>query len=293
MAQDGPYHEGERAVQERAEVGEMARRIGRGIRDEIPAAAAAFLAEQRFAVLGWRDDGDPRGGVWASPMSGEPGFMAASSPNTVAVRATLAAGDPLAARARPPSQVGLIAIDFATRRRMRVNGEASGELDRFELRTRQVYSNCPKYIQARELRRGPAGGGQPLESSSLSAAQAALVTGADTFFIATHHESGGADASHRGGRPGFVHVSAGRDALSWPDYPGNNMFQTLGNLVADGRAGLLFIDFDTGSTLQLSGSARTIWEPERVVDFHIDRVVELPSALPLRWRFLDASPFNP
>ena len=290
MAPDGPYHAGERAVQERAGAGEMALRIGRGIRAEIPPAAAAFLAEQRFAVLGWLDQ--DAGGVWASAIHGEPGFLTASSASTVAVRGTLSPGDPLASRERVPAELGLIAIDFATRRRMRVNGTARGDLAGFEIATRQVYSNCPKYIQARELRRASAAP-VPSESESLSASQAALIAAADTFFIATRHEQAGADASHRGGRPGFVQVSPGRDALSWPDYPGNTMFQTLGNLEVDGRAGLLFIDFDTGSTLQLTGTAGIAWEAERRIDFAIDRVVEIGDALPLRWRFVDASPFNP
>ena len=45
------------------------------------------------------------------------------------------------------------------------------------------------------------------------------------------------------------------NTLWWPDYPGNNMFNSLGNLVMDDAAALLFIDFTTGSTLRLSGVA--------------------------------------
>ncbi len=111
----------------------------------------------------------------------------------------------------------------------------------------------------------------------------------------------GADASHRGGNPGFVRVlDASR--LAWPDYSGNRMFQTLGNLARDGRAGLLFIDFDTGRTLQLTGRATVDWDEERargfagaerVVDFEIDRVVEIGGRAELRYRLLGRSPFNP
>ena len=71
-----------------------------------------------------------------------------------------------------------------------------------------------------------------MRSSSLSAAQRARIGAADTFFIASAHPEGGADASHRGGRPGFVRVT-GQRSLAFPDYPGNNMFNTLGNLTAD------------------------------------------------------------
>ena len=83
------------------------------------------------------------------------------------------------------------------------------------------------------------------------------MSSADTFFLGTQHPDRGADASHKGGDPGFVRVE-GTDVL-WPDYAGNNMFNSLGNLAVDPRAALLFIDFDTGGVLQLSGTAELEW----------------------------------
>ncbi|HWM88711.1 MAG TPA: pyridoxamine 5'-phosphate oxidase family protein [Kofleriaceae bacterium] len=281
-----PYHAGEIEVQERVAVRAMAERIGRSIRAEIPPVAAEFLAGQRFAVLGWAD-GDGR--VWASAVAGEPGILQAAPSGAVLVRAAPAAGDPLGAASA--GEMGLLAIDLAGRRRMRVNGWMSPVPGGFEIHPHQVYANCPKYIQAREQVAGPARPGDAALSSSLVSAQADLIARADTFFIASYHPEGGADASHRGGAPGFVRVQDG--GLSWPDYKGNSMFQTLGNIAADGRAGLLFVDFDTGSTLQLSGSAAISWDGERRVEFRVERVVEIASALPLRWRFIDHSPFNP
>jgi hypothetical protein len=290
----GPYHEGELAVQERAGVSDMARRIGRMVRAEVPPVAADFLAQQRLIVMGWVDDGDGR--VWASPLAGEPGFIAPDGSGLLAIGASLVPGDPLARRARPPAHVGLLAIDLATRRRMRINGAAIGERpDVFAVLPDQVYSNCPKYIQARELVPGapsPAPG-PATHGASLTGAQAALIARADTFFIATVHPQAGADASHRGGRPGFVQVADDGSSLSWPDYAGNAMFQTLGNIASDGRAGLLVIDFESGSILQLSGTAHIVWQPERRVELRIERTVEVPAGLPLRWRFVAASPFNP
>jgi ferredoxin-NADP reductase len=96
------------------------------------------------------------------------------------------------------------------------------------------------------------------------------------------------DASHRGGDPGFVTVvDDGRLAI--PDYPGNNHYNTIGNLELDPRAGLLFVSFATGSLLQLTGRVTVDWHPdaathaERVLHFDVDEVVEQPSVLPLRW----------
>ena len=64
----------------------------------------------------------------------------------------------------------------------------------------------------------------------------------------------------------------------------------------------LFLDFETGSTLQLIGEAHIIWDAseiakhngaERLVSFRIERVVEIENRLPLRWEFESYSPFNP
>jgi predicted pyridoxine 5'-phosphate oxidase superfamily flavin-nucleotide-binding protein len=124
---------------------------------------------------------------------------------------------------------------------------------------------------------------------------------ADTLFIASVHATRGADASHRGGQPGFVRVLDER-RLRVPDYAGNNMFQTLGNIATDPRVGLLFVAFDTGTTLQLTGRARILWEvsdraglpgAERAVEVEVDEVVEIAGQGPLGWRFVEYSPFNP
>jgi predicted pyridoxine 5'-phosphate oxidase superfamily flavin-nucleotide-binding protein len=121
----------------------------------------------------------------------------------------------------------------------------------------QAYGNCPKYIHSRRLEHVHSPGVSVQQSSALGAAHVGLITHADTFFLGTVHPTRGADASHRGGPPGFVHVDG--DRLWWPDYPGNNMFNSLGNLAVDPSAALLFIDFDTGATLYVSGKASVEW----------------------------------
>ena len=66
--------------------------------------------------------------------------------------------------------------------------------------------------------------------------------------------------SHRGGKPGFVGVTG--DTLAIPDFRGNRFYNTLGNLLGDPRAGLLFIDFASGDILQLQGRVTIDWHPE-------------------------------
>lgn len=295
------YHEGERAVQERAGVAAMAVRIGRGIHPTIPVAAAEFLGEQRMVVAAAVD---PHGRVWASPLSGPPGFARAMDQNTVEVDAWPAPGDPLGAALRDGGAIGLLAIDLATRRRMRVNGRLEARPNGLRVRTEQVYANCPKYIQARQPgAESPAEGRVPVVTrvATLSAARRAWLGTVDTFFIASSHPEGGTDVSHRGGQPGFVHVVDERRLL-FPDYAGNMMFQTLGNLASDPRAALLFLDFTTGDTIHLTGQAQVHWEgPEvtrfagaqRAVTFTMEDGVEITGGA-LSWGALvEYSPFNP
>ncbi len=306
------FHEGELEVQRRAGVTREAARVGRSIGAAIPPVAAGFLAAQPFVVVA-SVAGDGR--VDASVVAGAPGFLAALDATTLRIGAAPPPGDPLLGNVRATGTVGLLAIDFAARRRMRANGSAAVAADgAIVVRPDEVFSNCPKYIQARAwtLDAGGAGGNGAdgaggagarvvHEGGVLEPAHRRLIEAADTFFIATAHPTAGADASHRGGLPGFVRAPDGR-TLVWPDYSGNRMFQTLGNLAVGGRAGLLFLDFEAGGALALGGRAEVDWDParagalagaERAVVFHVDSVRETAGAVPLRWRSLGPSPFNP
>jgi predicted pyridoxine 5'-phosphate oxidase superfamily flavin-nucleotide-binding protein len=126
----------------------------------------------------------------------------------------------------------------------------------------------------------------------LDARQGAAIAAADTFFIASWHPAGGADASHRGGRPGFVEVRDER-TLEFPDYPGNNMFNTLGNLAGHPRAGLLFADFERGDLLQLTGRARVLGEHAVRIRIDVEEVRATPAGTSLRFELVESSPSNP
>ncbi|MGW3359183.1 pyridoxamine 5'-phosphate oxidase family protein [Streptomyces bungoensis] len=290
----GAYHAGSRAVQDLVGVRDRADHVGRSLGQDIKPVAAAFLELQPLIVMGAADPGTGR--VWASPVSGRPGFVRATGPRRMSVAGGPPPADPLAtALATPGVRAGSIALDPRTRRRMRLNGRVRPTARGFAVDADQVFSNCPKYIQRREScawvpDRAP---GTPRTAGELGDAQAGFVTAADTFFLATVHP-GGADVSHRGGNPGFVRVLSPRE-LAWPDYPGNAMFLTLGNLRADPRAGLLFLDWTTGTTLQLTGEAHTEFTGggERTVRFTVTEAVETPAALPLRWSAPEYSPANP
>ncbi|WP_225821341.1 pyridoxamine 5'-phosphate oxidase family protein [Streptomyces naphthomycinicus] len=204
--------------------------------------------------------------------------------------------DPLGRALRTPgSPVGTLALDPRTRRRMRLNGRLAPTARGFAVEADQVFSNCPKYIQRRAAYETVAGRtpGSPRRLTELDPPATELIRSADTFFLATVHP-GGADVSHRGGAPGFVRVVSPRE-LTWPDYSGNAMFLSLGNLRADSRAGLLLLDWDTGTTLQLTGEARTEFpaDGERTVRFTLAEARWTPDALPLRWSPPEYAPAGP
>jgi uncharacterized protein len=253
------FHDGELAVQRQAGVlGAAARLEGMLGEADLDGGLGRFLAGRSFAVLAGRDG---QGRPWTSPLTGPAGFLSGHG-TTLDIAAAPGPGDPLAGL--PAGQpVGLIAIDFETRRRMRVNGTlVAAGAGRLQLAVEQVYGNCPQYIRRRTTSSSSPADGQGAAAqvdSRLSDEQVGLVVAAETFFLGTAHPARGTDASHRGGPVGFVRVEDG--GLWWPDYPGNNMFNSLGNLTADPAASLLFLDFSTGHTLHLSGRAVTEWVP--------------------------------
>lgn len=288
-----PYHQGSRAVQDRVGVRELADHVGRSIGDGIRPVAAAFLELQPMLVIG---GADPAGAVWASLLTGEPGFVRATGPRQMSVAGHPRETDPLArALAQEGTPVGTIALDPRTRRRLRLNGRARPTPRGLAIEADQVFSNCPKYIQKRQLSQGAmaARPKAPRRGVKLTGDQRAFLAEADTFFLATVHAKG-ADAGHRGGNPGFVQVPSPYE-LTWRDYPGNSMFLTLGNLAADPRAGLLFLDWATGTTLQLTGTARTDHADDgsRTVRFTLTEAVETLCANPLGWSAPEYSPANP
>ena len=296
------FHAGELAVQARAGVQQEANRLGKGIRSAIQPAMRAFLQTQRIVVVG---SVDARGAVWASLLTGAPGFLHVENEQVLHIDATPTSHDPLNENLLANDAVGMLVIDLANRRRVRINGTAvfhpRGGL---VVQTRQAYGNCPRYIQMRHEDESSSAIFSELSSQRvtfLSDAQQRWIAQADTFFVASFHPEGGVDASHRGGHPGFVHV-LNENTLLWPDYNGNGMFQTLGNLTASPHAGLLFIDFERGHTLQLTGETRIIWDEhrtaefigaERLVEFSLAQGLETTGVLPLRWRFVEYSPHNP
>lgn len=294
-----PFHVGEQQVQERVGVRDPIESWGRRVvRPCLPDQHREFYPQLPFVVAAARDHA---GRPWATLLVGPPGFLQSPDQRSLLIDAAPLPGDALEASLTAGAEIGLLGIELETRRRNRVNGwitEAGGRGLKF--RVGQAFGNCPQHIRERWWHRVAVDDTAAAVSrhSRLSGDLRTWIETADTMFVASGYAgpdgSGralGMDASHRGGPRGFVQVLDER-RLVFPDYAGNNHFNTLGNLLMDPRIGLLFVDFARGSLLQISGSARVDWNSpaiaehagaQRLIHVEIEAVVHLDALLPLRW----------
>ena len=307
---EAAFHAGEVALQRLAGVDQRLDAIGRTvIRDHMPDQHRELFEKLPTLLLGAIDE---EGQPWATMLAGAPGFVRTPDARTLHASALPAADDPVAPLLAEGAPVGLLGLEPHTRRRNRMNGRVTrvDATDGLTVGVLQSFGNCPKYIQAREpewvARAAPVA---QAFGPALPAAARALVARADTLFIASasgaqvgHGRAEGVDVSHRGGWPGFVKLddeAAGSTLLTIPDYTGNFFFNTLGNLARWPRAGLLFIDPDSGDMLQLAAQTRLVLEGEgiaahpgaqRLVQARVLGGFWRPAALPLRWSAADYSP---
>ncbi len=302
MATESPFHAGEIEAQRRAGVGDVASQVAGFIRNYLPEQHREFHTSLPFLVISAADADDQ---PWVTILEGEDGFVTSPSDTSLEVRTDVPKHDPLAAALHTGTDIGLLGIEFATRRRNRLSGFVRWLEDRYVIDVRQTFGNCPQYIHQREWYRA-AQAAEPTsqQSDRLSDEQIQRIGRADTMFIGTGQQqqngalSNGYDASHRGGEPGFVKV-IDRHHLQIPDYAGNNFFNTIGNILRNPKVGLLFVDFVSGDLLHVTGRAKVDWDPVaprdpgalRIIDVEIISVLDRPNALSLRWSS-DASPLQ-
>lgn len=276
------FHAGERRLQKRAGVAERMATVGdKVIFNELPLQHQQFYPLLPLVFIAASDHS---GQLWASVLCGTPGFVQALDAKQLRIHALPNSTDPLHEQLRPHTPLGMLGLAFPTRRRNRANGYIAGvDSAGFTVTVEQCFGNCPKYIQTRH----PTLLAKPTDSAlsitpSLNQQQQHCIAQADTFFIASAWRSA-VDISHRGGNAGFVTVEDAR-TLYVPDFAGNNYFNTLGNLVQNPNAALLFIDFAHGDLLQLAVSAEVIWQgAQRGMRLHIHAVHCRPQALPIAW----------
>ncbi|MBC7800100.1 MAG: pyridoxamine 5'-phosphate oxidase family protein, partial [Gemmatimonadaceae bacterium] len=271
----------------------------------------AFFEMLPYVFMGSLDE---QGRPWASILSGAPGFLQSPDPRRLSVTALPLRGDPARHNLHVGAPVAFVGVELHTRRRNRLTGKIERlDGERFAFRVDQSFGNCPQYIQARAPTEAPSTASPVVRvlGSSLDDRAAGIVSRSDTLFIAsaspgagTDDPVEGVDVNHRGGRPGFVCVKtdARGSVLTFPDFVGNSAFNTLGNIALNPRAGLLFVDFQTGDLVTLTGQAEVIWDgpelqgfvgAERLVRVHVEEAHHLVAALPWRWTAPEQAPQLP
>jgi len=307
-----PFHKGEQELQARLGLAERQEKMARiMMRPFMPDQHREFFGGLPFMIIGNIDDQD---NPWASVVFGREGFIQTPTDRQMRIEAAAVMGDPLAGNIGPQRPVSLLGIEPATRRRNRMNGVTAASDDpAIMIDVVQSFGNCPKYIQTRQMHfaRDPRAKLQTAIDpfTDISEDLKTFIRKADTFFVASYnphddiYDTGGVDINHRGGKPGFVHIDG--NVLTIPDYAGNNLFNSLGNFLVHPKGGLLFIDFETGDIIQMSGHVKLHWDmndklelatmpgAQRAWSFTLEHGHVLRNACPLRGKFGEYSPYLP
>lgn len=301
------FHHGELTIQTESGVDERVEKIGnKVIRDHIIDQHKAFFESLPYVFVALQDN-DQR--PWVSLMQGEPGFINSPESTTLNINAKVVGADELGLQTEQGMPIGIVGLDFSTRRRNRLNGSVkkANQKDLLSIDVTHSFGNCPKYIQLRNFT--SSNDDQKIDAEhfiDLSELDINFIQQADTLLIASAERKGGnLDASHRGGKPGFVNVKNSKQ-LWFDDYPGNNFFQTFGNICSNSNVGLMFLDFKSGDLLLLCGNARLAnldqglsssndsntskFLPRRFY-FTLDKGLKLRNAVHGQWSSVEFSPF--
>lgn len=303
------YHPGELTAQDKAGTKGVAAELAGGKRSALSFASGhdVFLAAQSFAALASVDLKSES--VWVTPLFGKPGDLTAISEKEMAISSDCIPNLDILSFIEAGTPLSLLGIDLNRRIRHRINGHSVASEVRgtsgLNLQVDEYSPNCPKYINRREIIYD-ANNAHPInknaireERTKLSEDDQNFIQSMDTLWIGSYAPGVGADCNHRGGKPGFIRVVSS-STIEWPEYRGNGMFFTSGNLESHDRAGVTLVDFDTGSMIQMTGRAAVDWEHDgsyegasRKIVFHIASLIRTDNVTSHRWKRLDYSPYNP
>ena len=280
---------------------------------------------------------DSQGRPWSTVIGGEShmaqligestvGIQAVVSKSTDPVIDILTGGDVDKGLTKEPGRGKMLSgltIDLETRRRIKLYGrmiahdlstmdalsskepEDGAAFAKLVVKMEQSMGNCPKYLNCKRIRPAIPQPKAAADSTVLSEKALQLIAKADTLFVASAYRQRDMDSNIRGGPPGFVRVEKNDEAstvLVWPEYSGNNLYQTLGNLQVSHRAGLVFPDFETGDVLYVTGDAEVlIGEAAATILSRSKLAVRLTltgarfveQGLGFRGELLERSPYNP
>lgn len=303
----------------------------------LPARFASRVAASPLVAFGTLDDD---GMPWTTVWGGEAGFATPLENGVLAVQSVVdAEDDPVAkslfgthAEGRLNDEpyhitreeleggggrvMAGLSIDLATRDRVKLGGRlvaskvdltAEEDVARVQMAmlVEESLGNCPKYLNKKNIY--PHIPFPRLISDTLPLPPEAmgLLDKADLFFLSST-DGHSMDTNHRGGPPGFLRVISNNaengTQLIYPEYSGNRLYQTLGNMHERPLAGICVPDFATGDVLYLTGetkilvgddAARLLPHTKLAVKIHVTAARFVRDGLPFRGEVVDYSPYNP
>ena len=294
---ESQYHSGEREAQRLAGEQHIADDREGMMRHSIHPGAFQWLHAQSLLAIATRDD---EGHPWATVLTGKPGFLQADDKGaSLWIDRTMPSA--VLRDLRQNANIGLLAIDLVSRQRMRVNGTATAVPSGLHITVAESFFNCPKYISRRVALPSADAAASANEGTELRSEHLQLLSETDVLFLATTHPERGLDISHRGGDPGFVQLQPdGRIRI--PDYTGNSLFNSLGNILVDPHIGIAIPNLRTGNILQITGTATIAWHDEDPTDStggthrFVDITVtawRMTNGGPIAAAAVERSPFNP
>ena len=264
------YHAGQLAIQKITGEEEIAKARIPMIETSLHERSIPFIEDQ---VLAFPGSEDSNGNIWISLLVGERGFISVPSLKEIKFdlsKVTSNRSDIFFKNIETKPTVGLLFHEAARRARYRAWGVARREGDQLSFDINMGYKSCPKHIQ-REVIEVPKNS-KPISSeyqngTTLGKSEQEWISNAHTFFIATQTKKGDVEASHKGGSPGFIEIQED-GILRVPDYFGNSIYSTLGNIYENPKAALLFINYKKGETLQITGTAELQFDQNSADDFY-------------------------
>ena len=306
--QESVFHEGEKSFHKSLGIEDRMDELGKRImRNYMPDQHREFFAQLPMIHICVLDENDH---PCAILRTGKPGFIASPDEYTLTINSEPLAGEPQNLQLGQGSKISIVGVEFATRRRNRLNATiTSNDNGKLEMRVDQSFGNCPKYIQIRNM--FPPKDTQKetviFTSNEIDETSRKIISSVDTLFIASRspvindEPKNGVDINHRGGNPGFIQILDDQ-TIQFPDYLGNNMFNTFGNIVGDPRVSLQLVDFENATLLNIKGKAEIITldgkfdgNPDmgRRVKIRIEQITIAKDVLPFNPEFISWSPMLP
>ncbi|KAK5123567.1 hypothetical protein LTR85_002605 [Meristemomyces frigidus] len=328
--QDMPFHDGE------AEMHHAMRVPGGFDNPTVPALSPQLANHLQIAPMIAIGTVDKQARPWTTLWGGEAGLARSLGGGFVGIRTPVtgkhdpvveelvgkdATGEVVREQGKGRMVSGLT-IDLETRKRVKMYGRmVAGALSTREdevtghnetaaevqlvLKIEQSLGNCPKYLNSKHI--VPTFSRPELVDDKPYFSQRAiqLLEKADLFFVSSSHHDTDMDTNHRGGPPGFVRLASNDPSgavVCWPEYSGNRLYQTLGNLRVNPVAGLCIPNFDSGDMLYITGNTEILVGPDAhaflprsnlAVKLTITAARFVAGALPFRGIEGARSPYNP